>query len=140
MKTKKLTLVIALVVLAATSLGQLSFKERLFTRNNVEVAYYTAEYKTEKSKIENWMYDLRSWTSEKVSHEVYEAPERIAKKRNKNFIVCQRSGLISPGYSDQNFFQGFTNNIGSFFTALAFNRHFYLVQMTYNTRISTRNR
>ena len=76
MKTTKIILSIALVALTATSFGQLSsIKDRIFSKRNTEVAYYTADYKAESSRIENWMGDLRSWASDKISRDAYEAPE-----------------------------------------------------------------
>ncbi len=60
MKTTKLFLSIALVVLTANSFSQLSFNDRLFSKRNNEVANYTACYNAESSK---------------VSRDAYEAPE-----------------------------------------------------------------
>lgn len=74
MKTTKLILSIALVALVTTSFGQLSLKERIFPNRNQEVAYFTADYKTETSKIENWMHDLRSWAVERNSGNTSDTP------------------------------------------------------------------
>ncbi len=74
MKTTKLFLSIALVALTVTSFSQLSLKDRLFSRSNNEVAYFTADYKPESSKIENWMVDIRDWANSKVSRDTYVAP------------------------------------------------------------------
>ncbi len=74
MKTTKLFLSIALVALTATSFSQLPLKDRLFSKRNNEVVYYTADYKAETSKIENWMIDICDWASSKVSRDVYQAP------------------------------------------------------------------
>ncbi|MCK5138007.1 MAG: hypothetical protein KAR19_19640 [Bacteroidales bacterium] len=74
MKTTKLFLSIALVALTATSFGQLSLIDRLFSKRHNEVVYYTADYKAESCKTETWMVDLRDWANNKVSRDAYEAP------------------------------------------------------------------
>jgi len=74
MKTTKIFLSIALVALTATSFSQLSFKDRLFSKRNHEVVCYTADYKTESSKIENWMVDMSDWANSKISRSAYQAP------------------------------------------------------------------
>ena len=73
--TKNLILSIALVALATTSFGQLpSIKDRLFKKQKNQVEYITAEYSNENSRVENWMHDLRSWSSDKASKDAYVAP------------------------------------------------------------------
>lgn len=74
MRTSKLTLSIALLTLAATTFGQLSLRERLFSRDNAQMAYFTADYKTKTSMVESWMYDLRSWSADRISKDVADAP------------------------------------------------------------------
>ena len=74
MKTTKIFLSIALVALTVTSFSQLSLKDRLFSKRNHEVVYYTADYKAESSKIENWMVDMRDWANSKISRSAYQAP------------------------------------------------------------------
>ncbi len=74
--TKNLILSLALIALTASSFGQLSsIKERLFHKQPNKVEYITAEYNTSESRrIENWMYDLRSWSSNRESSDAYVAP------------------------------------------------------------------
>ncbi len=76
MKTSKnIILSIALVALTATSFGQLSvMKDKLFNKQKNEVEYMTTEYGNKNSRIENWMHDLRSWSSHKASRDFYTAP------------------------------------------------------------------
>lgn len=76
MKITKFYLSIALVALATTSFGQLSsIKERLFNKQNNNVEYISAEYnRGEESKIESWMFDLRSWSTNRASRDTYVAP------------------------------------------------------------------
>ena len=75
-KTKTLILSIALVALATTSFAQLSsIKDRLFNKQSEKVVYITADYKTnETSRIESWMHDLRSWSTNRNSRDAYVAP------------------------------------------------------------------
>ncbi|MCK4747147.1 MAG: hypothetical protein KAT15_08935 [Bacteroidales bacterium] len=75
MKTTKIIISITLVALTVISFGQMSsVKERLFSKHNADVVYYTADYQAENSRIENWMFDLRSWASNKITREANEAP------------------------------------------------------------------
>ena len=75
MKTTKLFLSIALVVLTTTSFGQFSaIKMKLFAKQTNQVEYFTADYDTnENSRIESWMHDLRSWSDNNNSRDTYEA-------------------------------------------------------------------
>lgn len=76
MKATKIILSIALVALATTSFGQLSsIKEKLFNKQSNEVKYITADYKSNANgRIESWMHDLRSWSSDRASGDTYVAP------------------------------------------------------------------
>ena len=76
MKATKIILSIALVALATTSFGQLSsIKEKLFNKQSNEVKYITADYKSNSNgRIESWMHDLRSWSSDRASKDTYVAP------------------------------------------------------------------
>ena len=79
MKTTKLILsiaLVALIALATTSFGQLSsIKERMFNKQSNEVEFITADYKSNpNTRIESWMHDLRSWSSDRSSGDTYVAP------------------------------------------------------------------
>jgi hypothetical protein len=74
MKTMKIAISIALVALTATSLGQLSLKERIFSNHNDRSGHYIAHNRSDVSMMESWMYDLSSWAGEKPSRHVNKTP------------------------------------------------------------------
>ncbi len=75
MKTSKLILSIALVILTTTGFTQLSnIKERLLHKHHQKVVYLTADSNNNKDQIENWMFDLQSWASNITQRDPYVAP------------------------------------------------------------------
>lgn len=110
MKATKIFLSLALVALTATSFGQHSFKGRFSARNHNQVAYYTADYKTENRRLESWMHDLRCWATEKISRDVYEAPvvDQAFVVGNAEVVYEEKLGLESwmstpfePGFNEE---------------------------------------
>ncbi len=78
MKTTRIFLSIIGIALATSAFGQFSFiKERISSQRQPQVAMYTADYKKDNSRIENWMYDLHSWATDKITKKEYEAPEVV---------------------------------------------------------------
>ena len=103
MKTAKTTisnmirisaLVILLTAVAASSFGQMAsmeghsmiklLKNKLFSYNNTEMAYYTAGSTNEKTNVEEWMYDLGSWASN-------DSPRNIQVNRSEQIIESDLS-------------------------------------------------
>lgn len=76
MKTARLIGSIALVALATVSYGQrLSIKEGVFGKQQREVKFVTADYRSnEASRIEGWMHDLRSWSGNRNTRNSPDAP------------------------------------------------------------------
>lgn len=88
MKTTKIILSIALVALGTSSFGQLRLiKERLFQKRNPQVEMITVNHNyKEKSRVENWMYDLQGWTI-RDSEETNENPVIIRTIRTNRVEV-----------------------------------------------------
>jgi hypothetical protein len=74
--TKKIAFSIALIALSVIAFAQpFSRKERLSNRQANQPVYMLSEYvPNESGRIENWMYDLSSWATNRTSRKAYEAP------------------------------------------------------------------
>ena len=74
MKRTKITIGMILIAAACVSYGQLVIHEgsfrladlrtRLYNDQNHRFACFTAEQRTERNRIERWMYDLSSWCND----------------------------------------------------------------------------
>jgi hypothetical protein len=75
MKKAKILLSIIGIALATSVFGQLSFiQEKISSLRKPQVAIFTADNQKKSYRLEQWMYDLHSWATDKVARNEYEAP------------------------------------------------------------------
>ena len=106
MKTIRTTIITALLVAVATGTyaQRTSLKEKLFNRQDHQMAYFTADHNTyDNSRIENWMYDLRSWANNLVPREEYEAPVVTRTLFVENAEVIYEAGLELEDWMTESF-------------------------------------